>query len=431
MITEQEVFDALPPEGTFLNAYVNYAARMTDAHASFHVICGLMMLSQAVPSEYAIPFASKIYANMYGLCIADSSVGKKSTSVKIAKAVLEQAIPGAVLEKPGSEEGFQELLREKPKSIVIYEEFGEFLMKAGEGYFERLKAAYLSVYDGAPIGRALAKSRRGSIDNPRFSMLGAVATDILDHHTSDDDWTSGFMARFFCAFGVPERKYRKQPLEDTAAKNHCIALLRDRSVNLKILGKCLWLDEEASELWDEWYDYRNEWMQHVPRELRAGFQRAEGMLQKVAMLLAWDMGTARTGADWKVDRETLAYSIQILDIHLQSLAGVAERLANTRDMRLRRQVLDAIGVAPTSMGAITRTARVLKDRRLMDVLETLCEEGVISRVNNNGRVAYQRVQQLQVLENGATAGNRVPDQYAGGIAQHALDDDEDVVEADE
>jgi len=389
MITEQEVLSAVPPN-TFLAKYLQYGMAMTEAHASFHVVDGLGILTQAVPSEYHIPFAAPIYANMYGLNIAPSST-KKSTAVKIAKSVLKEVRNDNVMENPGSDEGFIEQLRKKPHAILMYEEFGEFLMKSSDGYFKQIKGTLLSVYDGSPIGRALAKSQRGAVDNPRFSLLGAVATDILDTHTTDDDWTSGFLARFFCAYGEPERKYRRQPLENAVLRQETILLLKERSNNLRTIGKCLWLSPEAEVLWDEWYDYKAKWAEQVPKEMRPAYQRSEGFLQKICMLLAWDMGVARTGAPWHVTDEVLSYGLRIVDIHLQSVAHLAEKMAVGRDMRQRRAVLDAIRAdRPTSMGEITRGARMLKNRTLNDILETLIEEGCVQRVNVNNRLHYMK-----------------------------------------
>jgi hypothetical protein len=390
MITEAAVLAALPPN-TFLEKFVKYAMTMTEAHASFHAIGGLSALTQVVPSEYHIPFAAKIYTNLYGLTIATSSSGKKSTAVKIAKGIIHEVKTTHVMEMPGSDEGFIEQLRKQPHAILVYEEFGDFLIKASEGYFERLKGTLLSVYDGSPIGRALAKSQRGSVDNPRFTMLGAVANDILDVRTTDDDWTSGFLARFFCAYGLPERRFKRQPVENAAARLEVVNTLKARSDNLKRLGTCLWLDAEAEELWDEWYDYKNQWAEQVPKEMKPAYQRSEGFLQKICMLLAWDMGIARQPDPWHIDREILSYAVRIVDIHLQSLAELATRLAGNRDMRYRRAVLDAIRAdRPTAVGEITRAARMLKNRQLNDILETLVEEGCIQRVNKNNRLHYMR-----------------------------------------
>ena len=55
MLTEREVWDALPPSG-FLRSYVEYASQCTDAHVAYHLAGGLTMLTQTVIGLLAIPF---------------------------------------------------------------------------------------------------------------------------------------------------------------------------------------------------------------------------------------------------------------------------------------------------------------------------------------------------------------------------------------
>ena len=132
MISEQEVWDALPSRG-FLRSYVEYASTTTDANIAYHVAAGLSILSQTVPTDFCVPYASPLWGNMFSLIVGDSSKSRKTASINVAQRILRDAIPGSVGEVPGSQEGLYEGLRAQPRQLIIYGEFGEFLAKAEQG----------------------------------------------------------------------------------------------------------------------------------------------------------------------------------------------------------------------------------------------------------------------------------------------------------
>ena len=393
MISESDVWDALPSHG-FLRAYVEYASRCTDANAAYHVAGALACLSQCVPDDYAVPYTSPVHAPMYIMVVGGSSKSRKTASISIAQRLIRDAIPDALAEVPGSVEGLYEGLREKNRQIIIYGEWGEFLAKAEEGYLMALKTAYTSVWDGLPAGRALAKQRKGPIEKPRLSMLCGVATDLLERHTEQADWTGGFLARFATFFAEPEREFATPPIDDYDNRLRMTQWLADLANPMHRTGRSLWLDDQAQAMWADWYDGLRPLIETSSRKAAAACSRASSIAAKITLLLAWDIGEARSGGPWRVSIHDLEPALKITNLHLQSVLELGERITGSRDMRDRANVLRAIQMVPTPLGVVLREAEMLK-RRAKEIIDSLVEEKAIAEVKINNQLYYKQTPEAQ------------------------------------
>ncbi len=388
MLKERDVLDALPPTG-FLREYVHFAMSCTDAHAAYHLACGLIGLSQAVPPSYLIPFASPIYGNMFTMVVGDSSKSRKTTAINIIQNMMREASPGSVAETPGSTEGVSESLRANPRQVIIYGEFGEFLAKAENGYLMPLKTAFTSAWDCSPMGRATANSRRGMVTDPRLSLLCGVATDLLERHTEQADWTGGFLARFLTFHAEPERLLTSMPIPDRATKNHLTNWLRQLADPMMVPGECLWLDAPEKLIWDQWWASLKPMRDSANRRAQAACARAGALAQKVALLLAWDLGEGRTGQPFYISRESVESAIKITTLHIESVLELGERVTGNKDMRDRAMVLRAIGDRLVPLGVIIKNTDMLK-KRIKDVVESLLEERSIEAVASGNLIFYRQ-----------------------------------------
>ena len=395
LITEQQALDALPSQG-FVRNFVDYASRCTDANLGYHIVGALSCLSQAVPSEYCVPYASPIYGNLYSMIVGGSSKSRKTASLNIARRVIYEAIPDSIGEIPGSQEGLYESLRGQPRQLIVYGEWGEFLAKAEEGYLMAMKTAYTSAWDCVPIGRALAKSKKGNIENPRLSLLTAVATDLLERHTEMADWTGGFLARFLTIYGEPEREFATPPVDNLLARRNMVSWLAGLATPPAAMGACLWLDDPAQVMWKEWYESLRPMREGASRRAQAACSRASAIAAKVALLLAWDIGEARSGEDWHVGIDVLEPALKITNLHVASVLELGERVTGTKDMRDRATVLRAIQLVPTPIGVILRDSEMLK-RRCKEILESLEEERMIQPIRVNDVACYQQTPQAAAL----------------------------------
>lgn len=402
MLTEAEVWAALPPSG-FVRSYVEYASGCTDANAAYHLAGALTCLTQAVPIDFCVPYASPLWGNLFTLIVGDSSKSRKTAAINISRRVMHDAIPGCVGETPGSQEGLYESLRAQQRQVILYGEFGEFLAKAEEGYLMALKTSYTNLWDAIPIGRALAKNRKGSVDNPRLSLLCGVATDLLERHTEQADWTGGFLARFLTLFGEPEREFATPPIDDAAKRQAITQWLKQLATPNAPPGPCLWLDPAGQKAWNDWYEGLRPLREGANRRVAAACSRTTSIAAKVALLLSWDVGQARSGMPWHVGQVELESALKIADLHLKSVLELGERVTGTRDMRDRATVYRHIGPMPTPFAYVLRSSELLK-RRVNEILDTLLEERAVVRETVNGEVCYRRTPHLvQALANAVTA----------------------------
>jgi hypothetical protein len=449
MLSEAEVWAALPPTG-FVRSYVEYASQCTDAHVSYHLAGAITCLTQAVPIDYCVPYASPLWGNNFALVVGDSSKSRKTAAINIARRVMSDAIPGCVGEVPGSQEGLYESLRSQQRQVILYGEFGEFLAKAEEGYLMALKTAYTNLWDAIPIGRALAKNRRGSVDNPRLSLLCGVATDLLERHTEQADWTGGFLARFLTFYGEPEREFATPPIDDIAKRQSITQWLRQIGTPSVPAGQCLWLDPAGQQMWNDWYEGMRPQRSGANRRVSAACARSTSIAAKLALLLAYDIGQARSGQPWHVGVTELECALKMTDLHLKSDLELGERVTGTKDMRDRATVLRFISDMPTPLGYILRQSELLK-RRVNEILDTLLEERMVVKDVVGGETCYRKTPHLAaslatmaqagagtvVTPSGAVISNVIalrtqqPPSVPLVPPEHQIEDDEDWASFDE
>lgn len=395
MIREADVLAALPPSG-FIRSYVEYASSMTDANCAYHVAGALTCLSQCVPLDFSVPYASPIWGNIYSMIVGDSSKSRKTAAINIAQRVIREAIPGAVGEVPGSQEGLYESLRAQQRQLIIYGEWGEFLAKAEEGYLMSLKTSYTNLWDGIPIGRALANSRKGAVTDPRLSLLCGVATDLLERHTEQADWTGGFLARFFTLYGEPEREFATPPIDDPARRQNIVQWLTTLATPANPPGTCLWLDAAGQKMWTDWYAGMKPMREGANRRAAAACARSTSIAAKLALLIAWDVGQARSGYDWYVGPTELESALKLTDLHLHSVLELGERVTGNRDMRDRASVLRAIADSPTPLGFIIKESELLK-RRVKEIIDSLMEERTIGQSKIGNETCYHKTPHAHAL----------------------------------
>lgn len=388
MISEQEVWDALPSRG-FVRSYVEYAQGTTDANIAYHVASALSILTQTVPVDYCVPYASPLWGNLYSLLVGDSSKSRKTAAINVAQRVLREAVPGSVGEIPGSQEGLYESLRAQQRQLIVYGEFGEFLAKSEQGYMMPLKTTLTNLWDAIPIGRALANNRRGAVQDPRLSLLCGVAPALLERHTEAADWTGGFLARFLTFYAEPERKFPTQPIDDHVKRQSIVQWIKNLSAPQTAPGRCLWLDAHGSEMWGDWWEHLQRSRDSANERVAAACSRSTSVAAKTALLLAWDIGQARSGQDWYIGEPELKSALAIANLHLDSVIELGESVTGSKDMRDRRAVLRTIGIAPTPLGVVINKSMMLK-RRVMEIIDSLSEERSIRREMVNGQVCYVR-----------------------------------------
>jgi K+-sensing histidine kinase KdpD len=228
----------------------------------------------------------------------------------------------------------------------------------------------------------------------------------LERHTEEADWTGGFVARFLTFYGEPERHFITPPMDDLQAKHSLAEWLRglaDFSVPMQSgeqanpPGMCKGMTPAAQQMWADWAAEEGKKTKGANTRVAASIARATSHAGKVAILLSWDIGRARSGETWHIGEAEVKSALAITSLHIKSVLELGERVTGSRDMRDRRAVLNAISsMAPTPLGVIIKRAALLK-RRVVEVLDSLVEEQAVAVYTSSGRLSYLQSPEAQKL----------------------------------
>lgn len=397
-VKEAEVLAMLArvPPSSFLWSYVCHAGASTDCHAGYHVIAALALLTQSCPMSYVLRMGTTKYPNLYALIMGQSTESRKTAACDIAADILRRAIPGARGEDPGSSEGLRDRVQVQPRQLIFYEEFGAFLAASEAGYMQQMKTLYTSLYDCTPVGRATVKTKgqMTTVEAPRVSLLAASTFDFLQRHTESVDWMGGFLARFFLFHGVRERSFNPEPMLDEAVRAYVAGLLEQRA-NRMMHAPCAGMAPEALRTFRVWQGRMAACAasEFLPAAVRASVGRATGMVHRVALLLAWDIGDVHDTQPWLISGLAMELACQIVDWHIRSARIIGDMLSPTKDMLDKQTVYSHIGEDPTPLAKVLLRSGLLH-YRFKACLDTLMQSGQVRHCgmgHGAGNVLLQRV----------------------------------------
>ena len=391
MITEKEAWWAVPPQG-WIHDYMQHAVLQTTSPAGYHLGVALSIMAVTTPVSYSHRYAGDLYGNLFTLLVGRSGEDQKSTALSIGLRVLREANPDRIGRMPGSPEGLIDALADRPQQILRYSEFGSFLSRAQRkgSYFEPMKALFTDLWDCTPQSRVKANGAGTNVPNPRLSIMAACSTPYLEKYTEPEDWSGGFMGRWAVMYAKRERT-DPDPSGDPSAIPALAQGLQQR-LGLAQAGLCLGLDDDAKALWREWYfDLER---RPIAVTIAGAKTRAPTIARKAAMLYAWDFGEPFSGDPWRLGVHHLTWGIRFAELHLQSVVGIAEKLAEHPDARLRRTILEIVPPAGAqTLAQILRRTKMRK-RVVMEVLDGLVVDGSLKPHAVSGSAAdtiYERL----------------------------------------
>jgi hypothetical protein len=391
-ISEEQARAAVPDRG-WLKGYVKWGEGCTDANIAYHIIAGLTCLAQTVPIDFGIPFAGDpIRAPIYGLLIGASTAARKTTAVNLARRLVHAAIPERIGVQPGSAEAIIDELAAKPQQIIYIPEYGSILAQAERSYATAMKTQLTNAYDCSPMGRKKANGKGVSVESPRLSVLAGCAPGYVERHTEPIDWTEGYLARHLTVVANRERNF-DDPEPNHDLEQRLVTWLKavsksDFYSTESPIGPCLGFEPGAAKVRAAWQrkidaintDGRN-------RMIAAALGRVSAMGIKIAGLLCWDWGIARTGMSWQITEEAMVVALRIAQLHVDSVVEIGAWLAPTNLMRDRRTVLSLIKAEPTRRGHIMREAQMTK-RDFDNIIGTLLDERTVRLEVVDGETYY-------------------------------------------
>ena len=326
MIKEKQVVGIMP-SNTWITQYVTYCASQTTSPLAYHLGVGLTVMAMSCPTNYTMRFFGLMPTNMYALLAGRSGEDQKSTALGLGEEILDKANYELIGDQPASAEGLVDSLSESNKQCILYSEFGQFLSQAKGGYMESVKTTMTNLWDGKNISRRKAGDNIIRAENPRLSIIGACSLPYLEQFTTGHDWSGGFMGRWLLMYAKRERTMAFPPnetLEIKQMRDWLAGTLQER-MEYQYNNICMGLDDSAKSLWKEWYHSLQS--RELPDIISGTATRCPSIAMRVAMILAWDTGLARTGEDWHIDMDHLNFAVNVAELHLQSVTSLAERLA--------------------------------------------------------------------------------------------------------
>lgn len=204
LLTSEEIKEAEKPEDTFLDKYVEWASAATDAPKSYHIACGIVVLSTLLSGSIYLPTSfGPIFPNIWCMLLADTTITRKSTAMSLALRLLNTVTPDSVVFTDTTPEGMMAALSKRAgKSSLFWKDevSGLFDKVRRKDYLSGLLEDMTYLYDGRYVKRVLSKTEV-EVHDPRFVFLCAgIRTRVLS--MLDEYYVhSGFLPRFLIVFG--------------------------------------------------------------------------------------------------------------------------------------------------------------------------------------------------------------------------------------
>ena len=326
----------------FFGTVVEYLQKMTDAPREFLFVSMFMTAVAVIGNRVSMQVGSqRVKPNLYGVCLAGSTVGRKTTAVsfctrylRMTEEVLQEEEVRFRMPDSGSHEGLMESMREprllkkvegkgakrieteemevkevRNSGIACYSEFASFLDNLRKDYNKGMESFILEVYDGNSHTRQL-KGEQSRIENPCLSIFGASTLTQFLQRITENDKHSGFLQRIFYCFVADQRGKLRSLIENRTPDEKMEALIASSLANMFRIARVIEqngikisLSGEAQEVYQRSFDNEQAELAEIGKSdgefagVLMGYQgRLDMMKFKVAMVYLV-VDTAGRGVD--------------------------------------------------------------------------------------------------------------------------------------
>lgn len=215
----------------FLRDYEAAMPTYTDASSRFHHAAAVTIFAALLTRyryravlEGGVPAR---WTNLWTVIVSGSGT-RKSTAVRMAEEILMRVDKSLLAPSDGSPEGFLSHLSNRHRAMennastfFVSSEFSMMLMQFQRNYSAMLKPLLMDLYDVPPIFKRKLQKYECEIPQPRVSILGAIATEMVPSLTDQFDWLGGFFGRCMLVTGNPNprMKFGKTPPNDVYEKH--------------------------------------------------------------------------------------------------------------------------------------------------------------------------------------------------------------------
>ncbi len=392
---DNEVWDWVQaqPSHSFLRVYLDYARTQTPAHFSVHAINALVLCGASAPTALVgrgTGFVADTHAPIYGLVVGSTGSWKTQSQNVAMRLLRASALQEYCSPRPASAESLHKGLSEQPHAVISYPEFSTFLAATSgtDGMGTRLRVAMIDAFDCESYETSGLRSGKFTVTDPRLSLFAACAPAHIATHTTQDDFSGGFLNRFLVAHAeAPAYNENWQREQDTTLQTWLVDWLsgsRERPI-----GACNGMSPDAYAMWRTW---RSDWnkveatLSTIERDTAA---RTPMLAMRIAVIAAWARG-APCAPVWHIEASDIYAGLGAALLHTTSCRALLGAVPRTNERREINLVLSAIRDDWTALGKITHDSHLGK-RKVVQHLETLEEEGKVARSSQNSTVFFKQV----------------------------------------
>src|SRR6266480_4078703 len=213
LITKEEI-KLVQSRQTFVEKYITWASRLTDAAVQYHQSGAFMILSSLLSGNVKLHtnFGS-IIPNLWFMLLGNTTLTRKTTAMNIAMKLLYEIDEQYLLATDSSPEGILVGMRDRPgqPSIFLRDEFAGLLeIIAHKDYMAGFAEQLTKLYDGEPLKRLLRKETI-EIRDPVFLMYVGGPKSKTQMILTEDLVVGGFLPRFVIITAEPDTS-RVQPM---------------------------------------------------------------------------------------------------------------------------------------------------------------------------------------------------------------------------
>lgn len=225
-------------EDSFVSEYKLWANEATDAPEQYHELSCFIALSSVVSQGLALqlPYNDNFRPNLWGLLLGESTLSRKTTSMRMAMDLLADLDPELILASDGSAEGLLSGLAGRPKRVSIFykdEVSGFFDSINRKDYLAGFPETLTQLYDVPKVLPRILRKETITVTEPYFIFFGGGIRDKVFGLINDDYVLSGFIPRFLIVSSENDISRIRRTGPPTSVGSDKKAKLIDRLANLK------------------------------------------------------------------------------------------------------------------------------------------------------------------------------------------------------
>lgn len=387
----------------FIKDYRAWGSGLTDAPPMYHYMGAISAISTVLGNQVWVQYGSqKLYPNLYILLLGPSSAYRKTTSINMAKKIVAKVNPDKILPNEFSYEALLDILSRRPQGTFYYSEFHTLAGLLSKDYMAGTKAFLADIYDSPPVYERKTKGYEIKLENPCLSILSASTQAWFLKGLQEEDFMSGFLARFVILSEMEKLKSIAWPRgSDTVQENDLVRQLKaiselkgEMNVSTQVKMQFILNDgicedlQPVRRIYEDWYceTWEPEYLNRQSSLFRPFFERLATTCIKFAMIFAVSKGRTDILEEdfWEAQKltEGLANGLLILE---------GEEIVFGKAQAQRKKVRDIIRQSPnTTREYLLRQSR-LSAKELDEAVNTLRQSGEIDWVSQRNEGARKPV----------------------------------------